>query len=167
VRQWQPEIGLFHGFPVLLPTDPTTRTQTTDAGPLLTFSTCASSPLCPAVLHFSTAAGGGGRDAAGDGGDDDDGVAVGAADDGDDYVGASSAEVASAVAVDLLDLDVVYFRAADPPLLCARVSHALCPTPRRLCYNQKQIFYQFPKMTEGISNIYYCNITFSTYYYNY
>jgi len=135
VRQRRPEVGLFHGFPVLLPTDPTTRTQTTDAGPLWTFSTCAESPLWPGALHFSTAVEGGGRDAAGDGGDDGDGVAVGVADGGDDYVGASSAEVVSAVAVDLLDLDVVCFRAADPPLPCARVSHALCPTPRFLCYN--------------------------------
>lgn len=83
------------------------------------------------ALHFSTAVGGGGRDVAGDGGDDGDGVAVGVADGGDDYVGA----LCAVVAVDLLDLDGVYFRAADPPFPCVRVSHALCPTPRFLCYN--------------------------------
>lgn len=81
---------------------------------------------------------GGDRDAAGDGDDDGGDVAVVVADDGDDYVGASCVVVASAVvAVDLLDLDWFYFQVADPPLLYARVSHALCPIPRCLCYNWK------------------------------
>lgn len=93
-RQRWPEVGLFHGFPVLLPTDQTTLTQTTDVGPHWTFSTCVTSPLCPVALHFSMAVGGGGRDAAGGGGDDGDGAAVKAADDDDDdYVGASGAAV--------------------------------------------------------------------------
>ena len=73
------------------------------------------------------AVGDGDRDAAGDGGDDGDGV--------DDYVGASWTAVASAAAADLLDLDGLYFQAAGPLLLCAQVSHALCPAPRFLCYN--------------------------------
>lgn len=75
--------------------------------------------------------GGGDRDAAGDGDDDGGDVAVAVADDGDDYVEASCA----VVAVDLLDLDFFFFQVADPPLLYARVSHALCPTLRCLCYN--------------------------------
>jgi len=89
--------------------------------------------LYPAALRFSIVGGGGG---AGDGDDDGGDVAVAVADDGDDYVGASCAVVASAVvAVDLLDLNYFYFQVADPPLLYARVSHALCPAPRCLCYN--------------------------------
>lgn len=79
--------------------------------------------------------GGGDRDAAGDGDDDGGDVAIVVADDGDDYVGVSCAVVASAVvAVDLLDLNCFYFQVADPPLLYARVSHALYPIPHYLCY---------------------------------
>lgn len=112
----------------------------TDAVPLWTFSTYAALPLYPAALRFSTAGVGGDRDAAGDGDDGDGGVAVKVADGGEDCVGALCAAVASAVvAVDHLDLDGVCFQAADPPLLCARVSHGLCPAPRCLNYNKLKI----------------------------